>query len=194
LQEHIVANPYQPSGMQKQHKTVTLGGGCFWCLEAIFQDVHGVTSVISGYAGGHVENPSYEEVCAGHTGHAEVIQVAFDPCVTSLEYLLEIFWTIHNPTTCNQQGADIGTQYRSIVFYTDDAQKITVENSKKNTDASDLWTNPIVTEISPLEHFYKAEDFHQDYYRSNPNQSYCQIVIRPKVEKFHKKFMSSDDE
>ena len=180
--------------MQKQHKTVTLGGGCFWCLEAIFQDIHGVTAVISGYAGGHVENPSYEEVCAGRTGHAEVIQIAFDPCVTSLEYLLEIFWTIHDPTTYNRQGADVGTQYRSIVLYTDDAQKITVETSKKNTDASDLWTNPIVTEISPLEHFYKAEDFHQNYYRSNPNQSYCQVVIRPKVEKFHKEFISLDDE
>ena len=111
-----------------------------------------------------------------------------------MEYLLEIFWTIHDPTTYNRQGADVGTQYRSIVLYTDDAQKITVETSKKNTDASDLWTNPIVTEISPLEHFYKAEDFHQNYYRSNPNQSYCQVVIRPKVEKFHKEFISLDDE
>jgi len=179
--------------MQEQHITVTLGGGCFWCLEAIFQDVHGVTGVISGYAGGHVENPSYQEVCTDRTGHAEVIQITFDPCVANLECLLEIFWNVHDPTTHNGQGADIGTQYRSIILYTNDGQKVAVEISKKNADASGLWPNPIVTEISQLKHFYKAEDYHQNYYRSNPDQSYCQVMIRPKVEKFHKKFMNSND-
>jgi len=167
-------------------ETATFGGGCFWCTEALFQMVPGVKSVASGFAGGTTENPTYKEVCTGKTGHAEVIQVTYDPKVVSYDKLLETFFLeAHDPTTLNRQGADSGTQYRSIILYNNDAQKAAAEKVK--AEAQKHFSKPIVTEIAPLKAFYKAEDYHQDYYRSNPNAGYCQVVIRPKVEKFEKK-------
>lgn len=169
-------------------EVATLGGGCFWCLEAVYLDVRGVYRVVSGYAGGHVPNPSYEEVCAMTTGHAEVVQVHFDPKVITYDELLEIFWRIHDPTTPNRQGNDIGPQYRSAIFYHSDAQKVAAERSR--TAAAALWPNPIVTEIVPLDAFYEAETYHQDYFNRNPYQPYCQYVIDPKVRKFRKEFQN----
>lgn len=166
----------------------TFGAGCFWCVEAIFQQVKGVESVEAGYAGGHVKNPTYREVCSGKTGHAEVARIVFDPDVVSYKELLEVFWHTHNPTTKNRQGADVGTQYRSVIFYHNEKQKKIAEQSLKETDASGLWDDPIVTKIEPLENFYKAEDYHQNYYQNNPNQGYCSIVIAPKLKKFKKEF------
>jgi peptide-methionine (S)-S-oxide reductase len=166
-------------------EAATLGGGCFWCTEAVFQMLPGVKSVTSGYAGGTTANPTYKQVCSGDTGHAEVIQVAYDPKVVSYEKVLETFWEAHDPTTVNRQGADSGTQYRSIILYSSEAQKAAAEKSK--AEAQKHFSKPIVTEIAPLTHFYPAEDYHQDYYRSNPNQPYCRAIIRPKVEKFEKK-------
>ncbi len=172
----------------KQLETAVLGGGCFWCTEAIYQMLPGVKAVTSGYAGGTKENPTYKEVCSGATGHAEVIQVEFDPSVISYEKILETFWDAHDPTTLNQQGADTGTQYRSIILYNSEAQRVAAERSK--AEAQKQFSRPIVTEIVPLKHFYKAEGYHQDYYRNNPEQGYCRAVIRPKVEKFEKKLQS----
>jgi len=169
-------------------KQATFGGGCFWCTEAVFLDVKGVSKVQSGYAGGAVKNPSYKEVCTGLTGHAEVIQITYDPRVVSYEDLLEIFWNTHDPTTLNRRGADEGTQYRSVIFYHDEEQKNTAVAYKKQLEASHLYKDPIVTEISPLKNFYVAEDYHQNYFALNQNQPYCQYVIRPKVEKFKKHF------
>jgi peptide-methionine (S)-S-oxide reductase len=166
-------------------EVATLGGGCFWCTEAVFQMLPGVKSVTSGYAGGTKANPTYKEVCAGDTGHAEVIQVQFDPSVISYEKLLATFWDAHDPTTLNRQGADAGPQYRSIILYSSEAQKADAEKSR--AEAQKQFRQPIVTEIVPLTKFYPAEDYHQDYYRDNPNQPYCRIVIRPKVEKFEQK-------
>ena len=166
-------------------EVATLGGGCFWCTEAVFQMLPGVKSVTSGYAGGTTANPTYKQVCSGDTGHAEVIQVTYDPKVVSYEKVLETFWDAHDPTTMNRQGADSGTQYRSIILFSSDAQKAAAEKSK--AEAQKHFSRPIVTEIVPLTHFYPAEDYHQDYYRSNPAQPYCRAVIRPKVEKFEKK-------
>ena len=174
--------------MSNQFETTTLGGGCFWCVEAIYQDVKGVESVVSGYAGGHVKNPTYEQVCSKTTGHAEVAQITFDPAVISFEDILTIFWRTHDPTTLNRQGADVGPQYRSAIFcHTDEQQRI-AEKSKAETDASKLWADPIVTEISPLTEFYIAEDYHQNFYRNNPYQPYCRAIIDPKVQKFRKSF------
>lgn len=169
-------------------ETATLGGGCFWCIEAIFQDVKGVEKIESGYSGGTTKYPAYQEVCSGTTGHAEVVQITFNPDVISYEQLLEVFWHVHDPTTLNRQGADIGTQYRSVIFYHNDNQKLTAENSKKKTEESGLWSDPIVTEISPYTEFYKAEDYHQDYYNNNREKSYCSYVIAPKVSKFYKEY------
>lgn len=166
----------------------TLGAGCFWCVEAIFQDLQGVERVVSGYAGGAVANPTYEQVCAGRTGHAEAVQITFDPQVITYEELLEVFWRVHDPTTLNRQGADVGTQYRSVIFYHDERQKATAERSK--AEAADLWPKPIVTEIAPFDAFYPAEAYHQEYYNRNPNQSYCRIVIDPKVRKFRQAFQA----
>jgi peptide-methionine (S)-S-oxide reductase len=170
-------------------EVATLGGGCFWCTEAIFQMLPGVKSVTSGYAGGTKENPTYKEVCAGDTGHAEVIQIKYDPKVISYEKLIETFWEAHDPTTLDRQGADNGTQYRSIILYSSEAQKAAAEKSK--AEAQKHFRQPIVTEIVPLKRFYPAEDYHQDYYRANPNQPYCRAVIRPKVEKFEKKLKAA---
>lgn len=168
-------------------ETATFGAGCFWCSEAIFQELRGVQKVSSGYSGGNVANPTYREVCTGMTGHAEVIQIEFDPKVISFETLAKVFFTTHDPTTLNRQGADVGTQYRSVIFYHDDNQKTTAEKVIKDF-APTLWDDPIVTEISPFTAFYEAEEYHQDYYSNNPNQGYCRIVINPKVEKFRKHF------
>jgi peptide-methionine (S)-S-oxide reductase len=166
----------------------TLGAGCFWCVEAVYQDVAGVHDVVSGYAGGERENATYEQVCSGATGHAEVIQITFDPNVVSFEDILDIFWRTHDPTTLNRQGGDVGTQYRSVIFTHSDEQQAVAERSSREADASDLWPDPIVTEISPFTTFYPAEDYHQNYYRENPNQAYCRMVIDPKMGKFRKAF------
>jgi peptide-methionine (S)-S-oxide reductase len=163
----------------------TLGAGCFWCVEAVFKMLPGVKAVTSGYSGGKTENPTYKEVCSGATGHAEVIQVEFDPNTLSYEKLLETFWEVHDPTTLNRQGADEGTQYRSAIFYHSEAQKAAAGKSK--AEAQKNFLQPIVTEIVPFARFYKAEGYHQDYYRYNSNQPYCRMVIKPKVEKFEKK-------
>ncbi|MBI3173693.1 MAG: peptide-methionine (S)-S-oxide reductase MsrA [Chloroflexi bacterium] len=167
----------------------TLAGGCFWCLEAVFDELKGVTSVESGYAGGHVPNPSYQAVCTGMTGHAEVVQVTFDPSVISYEDLLRVFFTIHDPTTLNRQGADVGTQYRSAIFTHDDTQRAAAEAVIREISESKLWPNPIVTEVKPLDKFYVAENYHQEYFVNNPNQPYCRVVIEPKVAKFRKHFV-----
>jgi len=158
----------------------TFGGGCFWCVEAVFEKLYGVKSVTSGYAGGHVENPTYQQVCAHTTGHAEVVQIAFDPKKISFDDLLGLFWEAHDPTTLNRQGNDFGPQYRSIILYENDAQNQAAEKSKQVAQKN--FKPPIVTEIAPLKNFYSGEDYHQDYYRNNPNQGYCSAVIRPKVE------------
>jgi peptide-methionine (S)-S-oxide reductase len=168
-----------------QTETATLGGGCFWCTEALYQMVPGVKSVASGYAGGTTENPTYKDVCSGGTGHAEVIQVEFDPKEVSYDKVLETFWQAHDPTTLNRQGADAGTQYRSIILYNSEAQKVAAEKSK--AEAQKHFGRPIVTEIVPLKKFYKAEGYHQNYFRSNSDQPYCRAVILPKVQKFEKK-------
>lgn len=181
-----------PTGTNEQEasrmETITLGGGCFWCVEAVFQELKGVTKIVSGYAGGTVPNPTYEAVCSGRTGHAEVAQISFDPAVISLPEVLEVFWKTHDPTTLNRQGNDVGTQYRSIVLYSNEEQKQTVEAYKKKLDESGAFNRPIVTEIKPLTTFYPAEAYHQNYYRTNPNQGYCQYVIVPKLDKFRKVF------
>lgn len=164
----------------------TLGGGCFWCTEAIYLAVLGVTKVVSGYSGGKVKNPTYHEVCSGLTGHAEVIQVTYDPALVSFEKILEIFWNTHDPTTLNRQGADEGTQYRSVIFYQNEEQKKVAEQYRMQLEASGKYPDKIVTEISPLTIFYPAEEYHQNYFNLNQGQGYCQFVIRPKVEKFRR--------
>lgn len=166
----------------------TFGAGCFWCVEAVFEEVKGVKTVVAGYAGGDVKDPSYRQVSTGTTGHAEVARIVFDPDVISYEQLLEVFWHTHNPTTLNRQGADVGPQYRSVIFYHNEKQKEVAEKSKMRTDQSDLWEDPIVTAIEPLENYSKAENYHQDYYANNPNAGYCQVVIAPKLKKFRKEF------
>ena len=164
----------------------TLGGGCFWCLEAVFEETRGVLDVVSGYAGGTVTNPTYEQVCSGTTGHAEVVQITFDPAIISYNEILKIFWLIHDPTTLNRQGNDVGTQYRSVIFYHNEAQKEKAEASIN--EFSSKFTQPIVTEIKPLEQFYKAEAYHQDYFKNNPNQGYCVFVVSPKVSHFKQEY------
>lgn len=174
--------------MSNRLEVATLGAGCFWCVEAIFQDVLGVDRVISGYSGGQVENPTYQAVCTGETGHAEVVQIHFDPSIVSFRDLLYIFWCTHDPTTLNRQGADAGTQYRSVIFYHDEKQQKDALTSLTETDASDLWEAPIVTQVAAFTLFYPAEAYHQNYFKSNPNQSYCAMVINPKVRKFRAAF------
>ncbi|MCU0369326.1 MAG: peptide-methionine (S)-S-oxide reductase MsrA [Cyclobacteriaceae bacterium] len=176
--------------MTNELQVATLGSGCFWCTEAFFLRVKGIESVVSGYSGGKVKNPTYREVCSGLTGHAEVVQVKFNPKEISYEEVLEIFWNTHDPTTLNRQGADEGTQYRSVVFYHSEEQKKIAQDYKTQLDKSGTFKKPIVTEITPFSIFYPAEDYHQNYYALNPNQGYCQYVIRPKVEKFNKQYGS----
>ncbi len=169
-------------------ETITFGTGCFWCTEAIFQQLDGVISATSGYSGGAIDNPTYKQVCTGTTGHAEVIQVVYDPTKISYPELLEVFWSTHDPTTLNRQGADVGTQYRSAIFYHTEKQKQMAEKYKEELETAKAFDRPIVTEITPFVKFYKAEDYHQNYYKENGSQPYCQMVIRPKVEKFKKVF------
>jgi peptide-methionine (S)-S-oxide reductase len=164
----------------------TLGGGCFWCVEAVYQELQGVQSAVSGYAGGAVDKPTYYQVCSGTTGHAEVVQITFDPKIITFDDILYVFWRTHDPTTLNRQGYDVGTQYRSIILYHSEQQRAIAEQSKHDTDASRLWPNPIVTEISPFTTFYKAEDYHQNFYRNNPYQPYCLAIIDPKIRKLRK--------
>lgn len=178
----------QSGGTGAALDTAVFGNGCFWCTEAIFDQLEGVLKVTSGYSGGHVKNPTYEQVCEKNTGHAEVIQLIFDPAVISFDDLLEVFWETHDPTTLNRQGNDVGPQYRSVVFYRTEEQKLKAEHYKKELDKSGAFENPIVTEISPLINFYEAENYHQDYYNKNGSQPYCYFVIRPKMEKFRKAF------
>ena len=171
-----------------KYESAVLAGGCFWCIETIFQDLKGVEMVESGYSGGATTNPTYKEVCEGNTGHAEVVRITYDPAVISFEQLLTVFFHIHNPTTLNRQGADAGTQYRSAIFYTGEEQKTSAEKVIGEITASKLWDDPIVTEVTAFDKFYKAEEYHQDYYNNNPNQGYCSMVIAPKVKKFYKEF------
>ena len=173
---------------QVSEETATFGNGCFWCTEAIFQRLKGVKSVSSEYSGGKIRNPSYREVCAGTTGHAEAIQIVYDPAQISYEELLQVFWKTHDPTTLNRQGADVGTQYRSVVFYHNEEQRLLAEEYKKQLDASGAFGKPIVTEIAPYTEFYKAENYHQDYFNQHGDAPYCQLVIAPKLDKFKKTF------
>jgi peptide-methionine (S)-S-oxide reductase len=177
----------QPGGEEKL-ETATLGGGCFWCIEAVFDDLKGVKQVESGYSGGAVPNPDYRLVCTGRTGHAEVVQVKFDPQAISFRQLLEVFFTVHDPTTLNRQGGDVGTQYRSVIFYHSPEQQRTAAQVVKELEAQNLWNDPVVTQIVPFEKFYVAEDYHQEYFRLNGRQPYCQMVISPKMAKFRKMF------
>lgn len=169
-------------------ETATLGGGCFWCVEAVFDEAIGVISVESGYMGGQTRNPTYKEVCSGHSGHVEVVQVTFDPGVISFRELLEIFFTVHDPTTRDRQGNDVGTQYRSVVFYHSEEQKKTTEEVIRELSAEQIWPHPFVTAIEAATEFYIAEDYHQEYFRTNPSQPYCRVIVEPKVRKFREKF------
>ncbi|HQV63081.1 MAG TPA: peptide-methionine (S)-S-oxide reductase MsrA [Anaerolineales bacterium] len=175
--------------MSNQFETATLAGGCFWCLEAVYDEAKGVLSVESGYSNGHVANPSYRDVCNGNTGHAEVIQIKFDPSIISFRDLLNVFFTIHDPTTLNRQGADVGTQYRSAIFYHSPEQKAIAEQTISELNAQGIWNSPIVTEVEAIKDFYIAEDYHQEYFARNQNQPYCQAVVAPKVAKFRKHYL-----
>jgi peptide-methionine (S)-S-oxide reductase len=167
----------------------TLGGGCFWCLEAVYDQLKGVEDVVSGYSGGHVADPDYERVCTGMTGHAEVVQITFDPEIVSFKEILQVFFTIHDPTTLNRQGADVGTQYRSAIFYHSPAQKATAEQAIAELESAAIWDAPVVTEVTPFHAFFPAEDYHQEYFERNPGQGYCRVVIAPKVAKFRKLYL-----
>lgn len=191
----VMTNP--ATGAQKDMKTktsanvreeITLGGGCFWCLDAIYREIRGVENVLSGYSGGSVVNPTYEEVCSGKTGHAEVAQITFNPQIITTEKLLRIFFATHDPTTLNRQGADVGTQYRSIIFYRNQKQKDVIDKVIGELKKDKVYKNPIVTEVVPFQSFYAAENYHQDYYGRNKEQGYCRIIINPKLEKFRKTF------
>lgn len=170
------------------YDTATFGNGCFWCTEAVFESLNGVQSAVSGYSGGQTPDPDYKQVCTGSTGHAEVIQVTFDPAVISFEELLEVFWSTHDPTTLNRQGNDVGTQYRSVIFYHSDTQKQIAESFKKDLNEKKVFPDPIVTEVAPFAKFYPAENYHQQYFELNGNEPYCTYVIRPKLDKFRKAF------
>jgi peptide-methionine (S)-S-oxide reductase len=178
----------EKAAMPANAQTITLGGGCFWCLEAVFEEMKGVVSVTSGYAGGHLANPDYEQVSSGTTGHAEVVQIVFDPAVLPLDVLLRVYFTIHDPTTVDRQGNDVGSQYRSIAFYRDAAQRAAIEKAIAETAASGEWQGRIVTQVEPFTVFFKAENYHQEYFRLHGTQPYCQLVVAPKVAKFRKKF------
>jgi len=177
------------SGSSSVREHATLGGGCFWCIEAVFERLDGVESVMAGYAGGSKANPTYDEVCSGTTGHAEVARITFDPKRISYDSLLSVFWEAHDPTTLNRQGADVGTQYRSAIYYHDDEQKSIAEELIKDLNARKIWDKPIITEVTKLDKFYVAEDYHQEYFANNPYQPYCQAVVAPKVSKFRKHFL-----
>lgn len=184
----ILAIMVNLNAQDKKLEVATLGEGCFWCAEAIFDRVEGVRKVQSGYSGGHVKNPSYREVCTGRTGHAEVVQITFDPKIISFAEILKIFWNTHDPTTLNRQGNDVGTQYRSVIFYHSAEQKKIAEDLKAELEKQKIWDKPVVTAIEKYSNFYPAEDYHDNYYENNPNEGYCRFVITPKVEKFEKVF------
>ncbi len=173
---------------ENSQETVTLAGGCFWCIEAVFQEINGVESVVSGYTGGTTVNPTYQQVCSDETGHAEAVQVSFDPSKISYREILEIFFSVHDPTTLNRQGADVGTLYRSAIFYQSEEQKAVAEQLIGDFDKAHLWKKPIVTQILPLDKFYPAEDYHRDYFARHPEQAYCRMVISPKANKFRKQW------
>ena len=183
----LFMSTYQTSD-ETNLKQATFGAGCFWCVEAIYENLEGVYNVESGYSGGHIDNPSYQQVTSGRSGHAEVIRFDYDPSIITYEQLLEVFWHTHDPTTKDRQGNDVGPQYRSVIYFHNDEQKSIASESKKRTDASGLWSRSIVTEISPLINYYTAESYHQDYFENNPNAGYCSIVIAPKVAKFKREF------
>jgi peptide-methionine (S)-S-oxide reductase len=187
--DYSPALPLSPEVSSSKSEVITLGGGCFWCLDAVFTDIKGVEQVLSGYSGGRKANPTYEDVCTGATDHAEVVQITFDPSVVPLRELLHVFFTLHDPTTKDRQGNDVGTQYRSIILYRDQAQRAAAEDAIREIDESGVWDARAVTELKPFEAFYRAEDYHQDYYRKNPLQPYCLFVIRPKVSKLRKKYL-----
>jgi peptide-methionine (S)-S-oxide reductase len=180
----------ESSGSSQGKGLATLGGGCFWCLEAVFEKLQGVEKIVSGYSGGTVVDPTYRQVCTGATGHAEVVQITFDTKAISFRELLEVFFTIHDPTTLNRQGADVGSQYRSAIFYHDQVQKDVAEQVIDEMSTARIWDNPIVTEVAPFQAFYAAEDYHQEYYRNNLAQPYCQVVIAPKVAKFRQRYLA----
>jgi peptide-methionine (S)-S-oxide reductase len=185
----LTAQPNEKTkGKNMEYEVATLGAGCFWCVEAVFQRLNGVLKVESGYSGGTVANPTYEQVCGGRTGHAEVEQITFDPKIISFKEILNVFWKTHDPTTLNQQGNDHGTQYRSAVFYHNEEQKKVAESYKQELEKAKVWDDPIVTEITPFKEFYKAENYHQNYYNNNSYQPYCMLVINPKLRKFQKEF------
>jgi peptide-methionine (S)-S-oxide reductase len=169
-------------------ETITLGGGCYWCVEAVYENLDGVKSVVSGFSGGKVADPTYEEVCTGETGHAEVVQITYDTTVTDLNEIFKVFFTVHDPTTLNRQGADVGTQYRSVIFYKNEEQKKAAQSIIAELNKAKVYNNPIVTKVEPFTKFYKAEDYHQNYYANNKSQPYCKMVIQPKIEKFEKIF------
>ena len=183
-------NQHNGSRSSDGSRLATLAGGCFWCLEAVYNELRGVESVVSGYAGGHDPDPTYEAVCSETTGHAEVVQIAFDPDMVSFRELLEVFFTIHDPTTLNRQGNDVGTQYRSAVYYHDEEQRLIADEVIEEMTVAGLWDDPIVTEVTALDTFYEAEEYHQQYFEKNPFQPYCFVVVRPKVSKFRKMFVS----
>jgi len=178
------------NGSSSKKEVATLAGGCFWCLEAIFNDLQGVESVASGYSGGHVPHPTYEQVCDDTTGHAEVVQITFDPKIISYHDLLQVFFTVHDPSTRDRQGPDVGTQYRSAVFYHSPNQKATAEEVMRELTEAGVWSDPIITEVTPFQEVYPAEDYHQRYFERNPNQPYCRMVVAPKVAKFRKQYLS----
>jgi peptide-methionine (S)-S-oxide reductase len=174
--------------MNEKYEKATLGGGCFWCTEAVYQQMKGVVTVIPGYCGGHVKNPTYNEVCEGHTGHAEVVQITFNPAEVSYAEILEVFFQVHDPTTLNRQGADVGTQYRSVIFYHSEGQQQTASEMIKQLNSGKIFSKPVVTELAPFEEFYEAEGYHRNYFSRNPNQPYCRMVVAPKVDTFRKLF------
>jgi peptide-methionine (S)-S-oxide reductase len=180
--------PSTDPSTQPNLETATLGGGCFWCLEPVFSSLHGVIDASVGYAGGSVPNPSYQLVCTGTSGHAEVVQVIFDPQLISYQDILEVFFSVHDPTTLNRQGGDVGPQYRSVIFYHSPEQKQTAQRALQELDISGVWSSPVVTEIAPLGNYYRAEEYHQEYFEKNPYQGYCQVVIAPKLSKFRKRY------
>ena len=187
-QTTIAQNKPKTTNNMSNLETITIGGGCYWCVEAVYEKLNGVQSVVSGFAGGKTANPSYEEVSSGRTGYAEVVQITYDKSITNLNEIFRVFFTVHDPTTLNRQGADVGTQYRSVIFFKDETQKVAAQNIIAALKKAKVYDSPIVTTLEPFTQFYKAEDYHQNYYQNNKNQPYCQMVIQPKLAKFEKVF------
>ena len=187
-QTTIAQNKPKTTNNMSNLETITIGGGCYWCVEAVYEKLNGVKSVVSGFAGGKTANPSYEEVSSGRTGYAEVVQITYDKSITNLNEIFRVFFTVHDPTTLNRQGADVGTQYRSVIFFKDETQKVAAQNIIAALKKAKVYDSPIVTTLEPFTQFYKAEDYHQNYYQNNKNQPYCQMVIQPKLAKFEKAF------